>query len=57
MYEPTDLKELESEFYALMEYQDEVLEQIDNKLEHIARVLERTEWKIKHFGEAWPEDV
>lgn len=57
MYEAVDLKELEIEFYAVMEMQDEALARIDQKMEHIARVLERTEWKIKHFGETWPDDV
>ena len=57
MREPTDYEALNIEFYAVMEMQDEALVKIDQKLEHIARVLYRTEWKIKHFGEAWPDDV
>ena len=54
---PTDLNELKVEFTAMMEFQDEMLGQIDQKIEQIARVLERTEWKIEHFGEVFPEDV
>ena len=57
MLEPTDYKTLNIEFYAIMEMQDESLARIDAKLAHITRVIDRTEWKIKHFGEAWPDDV
>jgi hypothetical protein len=57
MYEETDLKEISIEFYAMMEYQDEMLAEIDRKIIEIGKTLERTEWKIEHFGEAWPEDV
>ena len=57
MLEDEQFEDFKLEFYAIMEYQDEVLGQIDEKLAHITRVLERTEWKIKHFGEAWLEDV
>ena len=53
----TDLKELSGIFYSVMEMQDEHLVEIDRKLENIGEVLRRTEYKIEHFGEAWPEDV
>ena len=57
MPEQVDLKELEAEFFALMEWQDEKLAEIDKKIENIGEILRRTEYKIEHFGEAWPEDV
>lgn len=57
MYEKTDLKELSIEFYAVMELQDAALAEIDRKIIEIGKTLERTEWKLEHFGEAWPEDV
>jgi len=43
MSEYTDLKKLSKEF--------------DEKIAYIRETLEVTEWMIKHFGEAWPEDV
>jgi len=57
MLEDNDFKEFALEFYSVMEFQDEALAELDRKLEHIGEVIKRTEWKIKHFGEAWPEDV
>jgi len=53
----TDLKELEENFFVIMEWQDEQLTEIDRKIENIGEVLRRTEYKIKHFGEAWPDNV
>lgn len=57
MPETTNLKELSEEFFAIAEWQDEQLIEIDRKLKNIGEVLRRTEYKIEHFGEAWPEDV
>lgn len=57
MLKNTDLDELIEEFGEIMEWQDEKLAEIDKKVEKIGEILRRTEYKIKHFGEAWPEDV
>jgi len=53
----TDLDELIEEFNEMMEWQDEKLVKMDKKVEKIGGILRRTEYKLNHFGEAWPEDV
>lgn len=57
MYESTDMKELIEEFNEMVEWQDKKFAEIDKKVENIGEILRRTEYKIKHFGEAWPDNV
>jgi hypothetical protein len=57
MLENTDLKELIEEWNEVMEWQDEKLAEMEKKVERIGEILRRTEYKIKHFGEAWPDNV
>lgn len=53
----TNLDELIEEFNEVMEWQDEQLAKMDKKVERIGEILRRTEYKIKHFGEKWPNNV
>jgi hypothetical protein len=47
----TDLNDLRERWTAMIEFQDEEFEKMDEKLKRIKKMLERTEYTIKHFGE------
>ena len=57
MIEQEEIKKLEDDFDEMLKWKDEMFERFDKKLERIAKILSLIEWKIEHFGEAWPDDV
>lgn len=57
MLKNTNLDELIEEFNEMMEWQDEKLVEMDKKVEKIGEIIRRTEYKLKYFGEAWPDNV